>query len=78
MTITVKDPDTARSVLQAVEDQALMWLIEAATSTDPDQQSYAEWKAAGLSDVARQIVDELIPEDPRTVILREEIELGMV
>lgn len=74
--LELTEPD-ARELLTAVNDAALSWRLHAATS-DGMEAGYAEDRARGLQAVATRICDELIPEDPRRVILREEIELGLV
>lgn len=51
-------------------------LIE--TSAPSDETAIAESSAQMYDRLETRITDQLYPEDPRRVLLREEIELGMV
>lgn len=71
------DAVEAHLILGPIGDAQIRETLTAARTAGPDQEA-ASIRASVLGRVASRIADELIPEDPRRVILREEIELGML
>lgn len=75
MKFEIEDPVEAMAVLEAVTDHAMDWLI--ASAERGPKGDFAELRSKVLQRVATRIADTFIPEDPRRVILEDEIEFGL-
>lgn len=76
MKFEITDPVEAHLVLAAVSNARLDHLIGSAQRGV--QGEYSDVCARVLGRVEARIVDTFIPEDPRRVILEDEIEFGLL